>query len=66
MGLAAELTTKRSSFKPTVPPDNAFARAKEEWNDRIGGTVKAARNWRLAAFGSMAVTAVAVAGLIYE
>jgi type IV secretion system protein VirB5 len=66
MGLAAELIMKRSSFKPTVAPESAFARAKEEWNDRIGGTVKAARNWRLAAFGSMAVTALAVAGLIYE
>ena len=66
MSLAAELTTKRSAFKPTVPADSPFTRAKDEWNDRLGGTVKAARNWRLAAFGSMAVTALSVAGLIYE
>jgi type IV secretion system protein VirB5 len=66
MSLAAELLTKRSAFKPAAPPDTAFARAKEEWSDRIGGTIKAARNWRLAAFGSMAITLFAVAGLIVE
>ena len=66
MGLASELLTRRSAFQPAVPPDNAYARASAEWNDRTGSTVRAARNWRLAAFGSLAVTALAVAGLIQE
>jgi type IV secretion system protein VirB5 len=66
MGLASELLTRRSAFKPAVAPDSAYARAGAEWNDRIGTTVRAARNWRLAAFGSIAVTALAVAGLIQE
>lgn len=66
MTLANELLTKRSSFRPSVPPDSPFTRAQGEWNDRLGSLVQAARNWRLAAFGSLAVTTLAVAGLIYQ
>ena len=66
MSLAAELTTRRSNFRPAVYPETPFTRAREEWNDRVGGAVKAARNWRLAAFASLALTALAIAGLIYQ
>jgi type IV secretion system protein VirB5 len=66
MTLASELLTKPSAFRPSVPPDSPFTRAQGEWNDRLGGLVQAARNWRLAAFGALAVTTLAVAGLIYQ
>lgn len=66
MSLATEMLQSRTNTKPGVYPEGAFSRAKEEWNDRMGGTVKSARNWRLATFGSLAVTGLAIVGLIYQ
>jgi type IV secretion system protein VirB5 len=40
-------------------------RARREWDSRIGSTVVQAKNWRLAAFASVGVSAVSVLGLIY-
>jgi type IV secretion system protein VirB5 len=66
MSAASELLQTRTNAKPGGYPESAYARAKAEWNDRIGGTLKAARNWRLAAFSAFAVAALAIVGLIYQ
>jgi type IV secretion system protein VirB5 len=66
MSAATELLQTRSNTKPLQYPESAFNRARAEWNDRVGGTLRAARNWRLAAFASFAVAALAVVGLIYQ
>lgn len=66
MSAAQELLQHRSNFPPAGHPESAYARAKAEWNDRLGGSIKAARNWRLAAFASFALAALAIAGLIYQ
>ena len=66
MSIAAELLNRRTAMKPGGYPENAYNRAKEEWNDRSGATIKAARNWRLAAFASFAVSSLAIVGLVYQ
>lgn len=40
-------------------------RARQEWDERIGSAVSSARNWRMAAMGSMLITGAAVLGIIY-
>jgi type IV secretion system protein VirB5 len=58
--------TRRSAFKPQSYPDTPYNRARAEWNDRMGSSVRAARNWRLASFGLMGLTLTAISGLIYQ
>jgi type IV secretion system protein TrbF len=66
MSAATELLQTRSNAKPAAYSESAFNRARDEWNDRIGGTIRGARNWRLAAFASFAVAGLAIVGLIYQ
>jgi type IV secretion system protein VirB5 len=66
MSSAAEVLNTRTSTKPAKFPENAFNRARAEWNDRIGGNIQSARNWRLATFGALGVAALAICGLIYQ
>jgi type IV secretory pathway TrbF-like protein len=66
MSAATELLQARSMTKPAAYPDSAFNRARAEWNDRIGGTIRGARNWRLAAFAAFTVAALSIIGLIYQ
>ncbi len=66
MSAANDLLQHRSTFQPAGPPESAYTRAKAEWNDRLGGPLKAARNWRLAAFAAFALNALAISGLVYE
>lgn len=66
MSAANELIQNRSSFKPTAYPESPYTRAKAEWNDRLGGSLQAARNWRLAAFACLALTALAIGALVYQ
>lgn len=54
------------SVKPDKAPITPYQRAKEEWDSRIGNARVQAKNWRTVTFGSVAVTAVAVLGLIYQ
>lgn len=44
---------------------NPYLEARREWDERYGGALAQARNWRLAAFGSLGLAALAVAGVIY-
>ena len=45
--------------------DTPYRRARAEWDARMGSAVVHAKNWRLAAFASLGITAVATLGLIY-
>lgn len=48
----------------TNTPD--YLAARREWMERYGSYIAAARNWRLAAFASLAIAAGGVAGTIHE
>ncbi|WP_318452303.1 VirB8/TrbF family protein [Photobacterium leiognathi] len=42
-----------------------YQRARHEWDERMGSAIAMANHWRLAALTSMAITFVAVVGVIY-
>lgn len=46
----------------TVP----YLDARREWNERYGDYISRARNWRLAALGSLLVNAILAAGLVWQ
>jgi type IV secretion system protein TrbF len=48
---------------PVLSP---FQRARQEWDDRIGGPVKQARNWRLVAVGSLGLSFLLGGALAYK
>ncbi|WP_235424043.1 VirB8/TrbF family protein [Citrobacter koseri] len=59
-------TNTTNDSQDTPDPVSLMAlRARQEWDERIGSAVSAAKNWRMAAFGSMMITAFAVLGIIY-
>lgn len=43
---------------------NPYLAARNAWDERYGDLISRARHWRMAAFVAMAITAVAVAGLV--
>jgi type IV secretion system protein TrbF len=45
--------------------DNPYLNARREWNERYGSYIARARNWRLAALGSIAVCLVLSVGVIW-
>ena len=49
----------------TDPVSLMALRGRQEWDERIGSAVSAAKNWRMAAFLSMCITGCAVFGIIY-
>lgn len=49
----------------TTPPENPYLAGRREWNERYGSYIAAARTWQIAAFGSLAVALLAVAGVAY-
>jgi type IV secretion system protein VirB5 len=46
------------------PADTPYARARQEWDARMGSAVLSARAWRSAAFGALALLGAAVASLV--
>ena len=56
------MTTK---WSPDGPLDTPYLRARQEWDSRMGSAVVQAKNWRLAAFASLASVFLATAGMIY-
>ena len=58
---------KRSSVRygTTPEPVTPYQRAARAWDDRIGSARVQARNWRLAAFGSLALSSGLVAALVW-
>ena len=45
--------------------DDPYLNARREWNERYGGYIARARNWRIAALGSIAVSMILAAGVIW-
>lgn len=54
----------RLQYSPEGTADTPYQRARQEWDDRMGGALVHACNWRRAALASMGVTAAAIAGLV--
>lgn len=55
---------KAANWRPVQPPSTPYHKARQEWDRRIGATVIQAANWRLVAFGELALLFVASLGLI--
>ena len=47
-------------------PDNPYLAARHEWDERYGGLITRARNWRTAALLASATCFLAVAGLLWS
>lgn len=50
----------------TPEPETPFARAGQLWDERIGSARVQARNWRLMAFGCLALSSAMSIGLIWQ
>jgi type IV secretion system protein VirB5 len=50
----------------TPEPETPFQRAGQIWDERIGSARVQARNWRLMAFGSLALSAGLTGGLLWQ
>jgi type IV secretion system protein VirB5 len=53
-------------YGKTPEPETPYQRAAQAWDDRIGSARVQARNWRLMAFGSLALSAGFAAALVWE
>jgi type IV secretion system protein TrbF len=58
----------RSSIRygRTPEPETPYQRAAQVWDDRIGSAQVQAKNWRLAFFGTLALSSGLTAGLIWQ
>jgi type IV secretion system protein TrbF len=58
----------RSSIRygRTPEPETPYQRAFQVWDDRIGSARVQAKNWRLAFFGTLALSSGLTAGLIWQ
>ncbi|WP_315765956.1 conjugal transfer protein TrbF [Bradyrhizobium sp. SZCCHNS2005] len=59
---------KRTSthYGKSPEPETPYQRAAQVWDDRIGSARVQAKNWRLMAFGSLALSAALSAGLFWQ
>ena len=59
---------KRSAthYGKSPAPETPYQRAAQVWDDRIGSARVQARNWRLMAFGSLALSAGLAAALVWQ
>ncbi len=59
---------KRSAnrYDDTPEPVTAYQRAAQVWDDRIGSARVQARNWRIAALGSLGLSFVLAGGLVWR
>lgn len=53
-------------YSHTPEPATPYQRAAQEWDDRIGAATLRARNWRLCAFGILALAIVLAGGLVWR
>jgi len=62
------MTFKRPSVRygTTPEPETPYQRAGQIWDERIGSARVQAKNWRLAFFGTLALSGVLTAGLIWQ
>lgn len=54
-----------NSYGPSPFPETPFQKAGQVWDERIGSARVQAKNWRLMAFGSLALSFSACAGLVW-
>jgi type IV secretion system protein VirB5 len=59
---------KRPSVRygATPEPDTPYQRAGQAWDERIGSARVQAKNWRLAFFGTLALSGGLAAGLVWQ
>jgi type IV secretion system protein TrbF len=50
----------------TPEPETPFQKAAQVWDERIGSARVQARNWRLIAFGNLALAAGLACGLVWQ
>jgi len=55
-----------SHYGKSPEPETPYQRAAQIWDDRIGSARVQAKNWRLMAFGSLALSAALSAGLFWQ
>lgn len=55
---------ERRSCVPPKPVENRYLAARREWDERYGDLITRARNWRIVAFGGLAVSLVATGGIV--
>ena len=53
-------------YGKTPEPETPYQRASQVWDDRIGSARVQAKNWRLMAFGSLALSAGLSAALVWQ
>jgi len=53
-------------YGDTPPPETPYMRARQVWDGRIGSAVVQAKNWRLAFFGSLALSGAMAAGWYWQ
>ena len=53
-------------YGQTPEPTTPYQRAAQAWDDRIGSARVQAKNWRLAFFGSLALSGGLAGGLIWQ
>jgi type IV secretory pathway TrbF-like protein len=61
-----ELNQPTKCYKPEGDPVTVYQKAKLEWDHRYGSWIVQARNWRLAALGSIVVSVCLTIGLVYQ
>ncbi len=49
-----------------TPPDNPYIAARNEWNERYGSYVKAARSWRIVGVTGMLLAVISTAYALYQ
>jgi type IV secretion system protein VirB5 len=54
------------AFGASAPVETPYLRAQQVWDDRMGSARAQAANWRIAAFASLAIAGVTLAGYIAE
>lgn len=59
---------KRASIRygETPLPETPYQKAQSVWDERMGSARAQAANWRFAAFGSIAIAAASVGGLLWQ
>lgn len=53
-------------YGTTPQPETPYQRAAQAWDDRIGSARVQAKNWRLAFFGTLALSGGLTAGLVWQ
>ncbi len=54
-----------NDFRRSSSERNPYIDARREWSERYGSYIQAAHQWRLVALGMLAITALAVGGVVY-